>query len=200
VITVEHQLTLREFSALLGSRPVGKQPRQILAPAWRTHSTAHWPWCDTGVVSLRTRLYWLGAALAAAALLIAGVDWYRSQPFTTTRLLQRLPADNALILSVDFRALRRAGILQMLDGSQAGQDPEYKTFVRKTNLNYQRDLDRALVAFAPTRQIPAHRGAFRLARLRAYVVEQGGPLRTRPVPHAGTLPERQISFFPCGPA
>jgi len=30
----------------------------------------------------------------------------------------------------------------MLDGSQAGQDPEYKTFVRKTNLNYQRDLDR----------------------------------------------------------
>jgi uncharacterized membrane protein (DUF441 family) len=68
-------------------------------------------------------LYWLGAALAAAALLIAGVDWYRSQPFTTTRLLQRLPADNALILSVDFRALRRAGILQMLDGSRRAWTP-----------------------------------------------------------------------------
>ena len=151
------------------------------------------------MVSLRTRLYWLGAALAAAALLIAGVDWYRSQPFTTTRLLQRLPADNALILSVDFRALRRAGILQMLDGSQAGQDPEYKTFVRKTNLNYQRDLDRALVAFAPTGKFLLIEGRFDWPRLRAYVVEQGGRCERDLCRMQGTLPERQISFFPLRP-
>ena len=147
-------------------------------------------------MTLRTRLYWLAAALAAAALLIAGVDWYRSQPFTITRLLQRLPADNALVLSVDFRALRRAGILQMLDGSQAGQDPEYQAFVQKTNFNYQRDLDRALVAFAPTGKFLLLEGSFDWPRLRAYVAEQGGRCERDLCRMQGSLPERRISFFP----
>ncbi len=147
-------------------------------------------------MSLRNRLYWLGAGLAAAALLIAGVDWYRSQPFATARLLERLPADNALVLSVDFRALRRAGILQMLGGSQAGQDPEYQAFVRKTNFNYQRDLDRALAAFAPTGKFLLIEGRFDWPRLQAYVAEQGGRCERDLCRMQGTLPERQISFFP----
>jgi len=147
-------------------------------------------------VSLKTRLYWLGAALAAAALLIAGLDWYRSQPFGTARLLQRLPADNALVLSVDFQALRRAGILQLLGGAQAGQDPEYQAFVRKTNFNYQRDLDRALAAFAPTGKFLLLEGHFDWPRLDAYVAEQGGRCERGLCRMQGSLPERQISFFP----
>ncbi len=153
-------------------------------------------WCDTNLVTLRTRIYWLGAAVAAAALLIAGIYWYRSRPFTTARLLQRLPADNALVLSIDFRALRRAGILQLLDGSQAGQDPEYQAFVRKTNFNYQRDLDRALAAFAPTGKFLLLEGRFDWPRLRAYVAEQGGRCERDLCRMQGSLPERQISFFP----
>lgn len=141
-------------------------------------------------------MYWLGAALAAAALLIAGVDWYRSQPFSTARLLQRLPTDNALVLSVDFQALRRAGILQMLDGSQAGRDPEYQAFVRRTNFNYQRDLDRALAAFAPTGKFLLLEGRFDWPRLDAYVAEQGGRCERGLCRMQGSLPERQISFFP----
>ncbi len=147
-------------------------------------------------MSLRTRIYWLSAALAAAALLVAGVGWYRSRPFTTARLLQRLPADNALVLSVDFRALRRAGILQLLDGSQAGEDPEYRAFVRKTNFDYQRDLDRALAAFAPTGKFLLLEGRFDWPRLQAYVAEQGGHCERDLCRMQGSQPERQISFFP----
>jgi len=147
-------------------------------------------------VTLRNHIYWLGPALVAAFLLIPVVDWYLARPFTTTRLLQRLPADNALVLSVDFQALRRAGILQMLDGAQAGQDPEYQSFVRKTNFNYQRDLDRALVAFAPTGKFLLLEGRFDWPRLRAYAAEQGGRCERDLCRMQGTMPERQISFFP----
>jgi hypothetical protein len=147
-------------------------------------------------VSPKTRFYWLGAALAAAVVVIAGVAWYQSQPFSTARLLARLPTDNALVLVVDFRALRRAGILQMFDGSSAGQDPEYQTFVRKTGFNYQRDLDRALAAFAPTGKFLLLEGRFDWPRLRAYAAEQGGGCERDLCRMQGSLPERRISFFP----
>jgi hypothetical protein len=150
-------------------------------------------------VTLRKHIYWLAPALVAAFLLIPAVDWFVTRPFTTTRLLQRLPADNALVLSVDFQALRRAGILQMLDGAPAGQDPEYRAFVRKTNFNYQRDLDRALVAFAPTGKFLLIEGRFDWPLLRAYVAEQGGRCERDLCRMQGTLPERRISFFPLRP-
>lgn len=147
-------------------------------------------------MTLRTRIYWLGAALAAVALLIAGIDWYRSRPFTTAHLLERLPVDNALVLSIDFRALRRAGILQMLGDAQASQDPEYRAFVHKTDFDYQRDLDRVLAAFAPTGKFLLLEGRFDWPRLRAYVAEQGGRCDRDLCRMQGSLPERQISFFP----
>jgi len=147
-------------------------------------------------VRLRTRIYWLAAALAAAALLLAGVVWLRSRPYTTARLLQRLPTGNALVVSVDLAALRRAGILQLLDGSEASQDPEYQAFVRKTNFRYQRDLDRVLAAFAPTGQFLLLGGRFDWPRLRAYVAEQGGRCQGDLCLVEGSRPERQISFLP----
>ena len=47
-------------------------------------------------------------------------------------------------------ALRAGGILQMLDGSKVGEDPEYRAFVAKTEFDYKQDLDTAMVAFGPT--------------------------------------------------
>jgi len=147
-------------------------------------------------VTLRARLYWLSAALSAAALAIAGVVWLRSLPLTTARLLERLPADNAPVLSVDFAALRGAGILQMLAGSAADQEPDYRAFVGKTGFNYQRDLDRALVAFAPTGKFLLLVGRFDWPRLRAYVAEQGGRCDRDLCRMQGSQPDRRISFFP----
>jgi len=146
---------------------------------------------------LRTRFSWLSAAVVAAALVIIGIQWYRAQPFTTTRLLQRLPSENALVLSVDFDALRRAGILQLLDGQ--GQDPEYQAFVRSTNFDYQRDLDRALAAFAPTGKFLLLHGRFDWPRLRAYVADHGGRCERDLCRMAGSQPDRRISFFPLRP-
>ena len=146
---------------------------------------------------MRTRFSWISAAVVAAALVIIGVQWYRARPFTTTRLLQRLPSENALVLSVDFDALRRAGILQLLGGQ--GQDAEYQSFVRKTNFDYQRDLDRALAAFAPTGKFLLLVGRFDWPRLRAYVADEGGRCERDLCRMQGSQPDRRISFFPLRP-
>ena len=141
-------------------------------------------------------MYRPAAILGGAALVIAGVMWLRSQPFTTARLLKRLPTDNALVLSVDFRELRRSGVLQMLDGSPASQDADYQSFVRQTGFHYERDLDRVTAAFAPTGKFLLLDGRFDWTRLRAYVAEQGGHCERDLCRMQGSMPERQISFFP----
>jgi hypothetical protein len=150
-------------------------------------------------VNPKTRLYWLAAALGGAVIVIAGIAWYRSIEFSTARLLERLPSDNALVLSVDFRALRRAGILQLLDASPASQDPEYRAFVRQTGFNYQHDLDRVVAAFAPTGKFLLLEGRFDWPRLRAYAAEQGGGCQRDLCRMQGSQPERRISFFPLRP-
>lgn len=137
-------------------------------------------------------------ALAAAIVIIvvaAGVlYWRRSLP--PSDLLKRLPAANAMVLYLDFDALRRAGVLQLLDASKTGQDPEYKNFVAATGFNYARDLDIAAVAFAPTGKYLLLRGRFDWPKLESYVKSQQGQCANSVCRMVGSTPERRISFFP----
>jgi hypothetical protein len=134
------------------------------------------------------------AAVCGAS--IWGVAWYRSRSLTTAALLRRIPAENALVVYIDFSQLRRAGILQLLDGSKAGEDPEYQHFVRQTQFDYTQDLDSAMVAFAPTGKFLMVQGRFDWKSLRAYVESQDGSCFNAFCRMAGSTPERRISFFP----
>ena len=134
------------------------------------------------------------ALLAIAAA--AGLTWHYTHILTTAALYQRLPAQNAVVLFVDFEQLRKAGILRMLEGSKVGEDPEYQTFVRATNFDYKHDLDSALAAFAPTGKFLLLRGRFDWKSLRAYVAAQGGTCDNDLCRMQGSTPERRISFFP----
>src|SRR5260370_12247337 len=88
-------------------------------------------------------------------------------------MLQRLPTDDALVLYIDFSRLRAGGILQMLDGSKVGEDPEYQSFVRKTDFDYKQDLDAAMVAFVPRGKYMLLRGRFDWKSLKIYVLGSG---------------------------
>jgi hypothetical protein len=134
------------------------------------------------------------AAVCGAS--VWGVAWYRSRSLTTAALLRRMPAHDALVVYIDFSQLRRAGILQLLDGSKAGEDPEYQNFVRQTHFDYQEDLDSALVAFAPTGRFLLVQGRFDWKSLHAYVQSQDGTCFNSLCRMAGSTPERRISFFP----
>jgi hypothetical protein len=127
------------------------------------------------------------------------VAWYRSRSVTTASLLRRLPAEDALVAYIDFRELRRGGILQLLDGSKAGEDPEYQSFVRQTQFDYKNDLDAAIVAFGPSGRFLLLTGRFDWKSLRAYVESQNGKCVNTFCRMTGSSPDRRISFFPMRP-
>ena len=144
----------------------------------------------------KTRLGLILGIFAIAAAAGSIFFWYRARALAPGALLGRLPSANALVLSLDFSQLRRAGILQLLDKSKTAEDPDYVSFVQKTNFNYRVDLDRAVAAFAPTGKFLLLVGRFDWKALRAYAASQGGACEGDLCRMQGSAPERRISFFP----
>ncbi|HVX66258.1 MAG TPA: hypothetical protein VHA11_06645 [Bryobacteraceae bacterium] len=137
------------------------------------------------------------AVLCAAV--IGGVAYLRAGRVTQASLLSRLPADNALILAVDFRALRRDGVLGLFSASRMMQEPEYRAFVDGTGFDYLNDLDSALVSFHPSGTYLLLRGRFDWKNLREYVLQKGGTCYNTLCKVGGSTPQRHISFYPLQP-
>jgi hypothetical protein len=133
---------------------------------------------------------------ALCGLSLWGVVWYRSRALTPAAMLRRLPTDDALIVYIDFARLRAGGILQLLDGSKVGEDPEYQAFVRKTDFDYKQDLESALVAFAPNGKFMLLKGRFDWKSLTAYVRGMDGLCNNSFCRMVGSTQDRRISFFP----
>ena len=110
--------------------------------------------------------------------------------------MRRLPARDALVVFIDFTALRQAGLLDALDSSKVGEDPEYRQFVESSRFDFKRDLDSALAAFAPTGKFMLLAGRFDWNGLTNYVHGQGGACNAGFCRMMGSVPERRISFFP----
>jgi hypothetical protein len=134
------------------------------------------------------------ATICAGA--VWSVAWYRSRDLTTAALLKRLPSSGALVVYVDFEALRGAGILQRIEASKLTEDTEYADFVRKTDFDYKQDLNSAIAAFAPTGKFLLLRGQFDWKSLRSYVASENGACYNSLCRMQGSTPERRISFFP----
>ncbi len=129
-----------------------------------------------------------------------GVARYRYHSLRTTAdWLERLPTQDAVVFYVDFAALRRGGLLQLLAGSKVAEEPEYKVFVMKTEFDYTRDLDAVLVCFTPRAKYLVVKGRFDWNSLEAYAREQSGTCRDALCRMTGSAPERKISFFPLRP-
>ena len=133
---------------------------------------------------------------ALCGLSLGGVVWYRSRALSPAAMLRRLPTDDALIVYIDFARLRAGGILQLLDGSKVGEDPEYQAFVRKTDFDYKQDLEAALLAFSAEGKYMLLKGRFDWKNLTAYVRGMNGSCNNSFCKMAGSTPERRISFFP----
>jgi hypothetical protein len=133
-------------------------------------------------------------------LAIWGVVRYRYRGLTTTaEWLERLPSQDSVVFYIDFAALRKGGVLQMLAGAKAAEEPEYKVFVLKTEFDYARDLDAVLACFTPRAKYFIAKGRFDWTSLQSYTREQGGTCRNVLCRMNGSTPERKISFFPLRP-
>jgi hypothetical protein len=111
-------------------------------------------------------------------------------------LLKRMPVRDAVVVYIDFGELRRGGILQLLEGSKASEDPDYQSFAGKINFDYRQDLDTALVAFAPSGKYMLVKGRFDWKSLRSYALAGGGSCLNTLCRMTGSTPDRRISFFP----
>ena len=137
---------------------------------------------------------------ALCGLAIWGVARFRYRGLgKTAEWLERLPSRDAVVFYIDFAALRKGGVLQMLTGSKAVAEPEYKLFVTKTGFDYERDLDAVLACFTPAGKYFVVKGNFDWSSLESYARDQGGTCRNALCNMNGSTPERKISFFPLRP-
>jgi hypothetical protein len=128
---------------------------------------------------------------------IGGLSYWRmsSRPLTGAELIAALPPDDATHVYVNFEALRRGGILEMLAGSKAAEDPDYRKFVAETAFDYRSDLDSAAVAFLHGDTYFALRGRFDFAKLSSYARAQGGGCASGICSMPASAPGRSISFY-----
>ena len=138
----------------------------------------------------------IGSDLAVLLCAIGTVVYFKTRDLAPEAVLARLPSDNAAVLSIDFSALRRGGIFEMLSGPVVEEEPEYKTFVEKTAFDYRKDLDHAFISFHSGGVYFLVRGRFDWKRLEQYAREQGGGCSNNLCRMPGSVPERKISFFP----
>jgi hypothetical protein len=141
------------------------------------------------------------ATLLAGLLLAGGVIAYRIHSqrafFDQHVLLSRFPAEDALAMSVDFAALRKAGLLDETPGQpKIPLEPEYKQFLDGTGFDYKRDLDSVVASFSHSGNFFIARGRFHWAKLREYAVRGGGSCYQDLCRMQGSRPERHISFLP----
>jgi hypothetical protein len=130
---------------------------------------------------------------------ITGIALYQIKRTSNAALFSRLPAADAVVVYVDFRALRNAGVLGVLGSSRVMQEPEYRTFVDQTRFDYLNDLDAAFVSFHPRGTYFLLRGRFDWKNLKEYTVGQGGSCHNTLCRVAGSAPDRKISYFPLQP-
>jgi len=147
-------------------------------------------------VDLKKRAWLILLLLAAAAG--TAIVWYRGRPVTIADQLKRMPERNAAVFYIDFAALRRAGVLRLLDGNGMAEDPDYRKFAREIHLNWRDDLDSAMVALAPSGKYMLVRGRFDWKSLRSYAASAHGECRGAECRLEGSAPDRRISFAPVG--
>ena len=123
--------------------------------------------------------------------------WYpQLKTYDSARMLSLVPAEHSTVLYLDANALRRSGILDLIAGSKAVEEPEYRQFIEQTGFDYRTDMDGIAAAFSPNGAYFAARGRFQWKRLAAYARSQGGQCRGEICMMPGSRPERNISFYP----
>jgi hypothetical protein len=132
--------------------------------------------------------------LCAGAVALA--HWRTTRRFDAAALLQTLPPDQATHVYMDFAALRDTGLLDLLAGSKASEEPDYRHFVEQTGFDYRTDMDAVAAAFFHGGSYFAVRGRFDWRKLNSYARAEGGDCRNAVCTMPGSEPTRHISFYP----
>ncbi len=142
---------------------------------------------------------WRLAVLLAGICLLAVLGFYLFRTRGGSHpadLVAYLPTANATLAYIDVDSLRRSGVLNMIAGSKAAQDLEYRQFLDATMFDYRQDLDAVAAAFKDGQVFFALRGRFHWKNLMDYAVHQGGSCHNSFCTMESSRPHQRISFYP----
>lgn len=114
------------------------------------------------------------ALLLLAATIGGFYAWRSARTLNNQQLIQSLPQARATHVFIDVDGLRKSGLLDLIAGSKSAEDPDYKSFVDQTGLDYRTDLDAVAAAFSEGNTYLALRGRFKWNKLAAYTQSHGG--------------------------
>ena len=153
---------------------------------------------DYSRVRLRLQPWQLAVLVVLLCGAVLGVVRWRSasQPFNAVGLLAALPADGSTLFYIDADVLRQSGILDLLAGSKAAEEPDYRQFVEQTGFDYRTDVDAVAAAFVDGGTYLTVRGRFQWKLLSNYARSQGGECRYTLCTMPASDKDRHISFYP----
>jgi hypothetical protein len=138
--------------------------------------------------------------IVICAMAAAGIYFIRARlAASPVDLVSFVPTANGTVVYIDVAAIRRAGILNMIAGSKAAEEPEYRQFVDQTKFDYRQDLDAVAAVFKDGQVFLALRGRFHWKNLTDYALRQGGSCHNIYCVTPGSQPNRRISFYPVKP-
>jgi hypothetical protein len=139
-------------------------------------------------------------AVLVIALCVGAVIFAQRQrsarTFDAAGLLECLPPSQATHVYINFDTLRRSGLLDLLAGSKAAEEPDYRRFVEQTGFDYRTDLDAVAMAFLRGDVYFTLHGRFEWKRLAEYARSQGGACRNAICDMPAAKAGRHISFYP----
>jgi len=139
-------------------------------------------------------------ALLCAAAAGGTYYWRKSRTLDSVQLIESLPQARATHVFIDVDGLRRTGLLNLIAGAKSAEDPDYKTFVDQTGLDYRTDLDAVAAAFSEGNTYLALRGRFAWKKLEAYAQTHGGKCVGTSCSMPATRAGYFISYLPLRPS
>jgi hypothetical protein len=134
--------------------------------------------------------------MAACAAILGFLEWrHSSKVYDAAAMLQCLPPNRSVHMYLDVDALRGSGLLDLVAGSRAAEDADYRRFVDATGFDYRVDLDAVAAAFSDGNAYMTVRGHFEWDRLSEYALAQGGRCRNAICVMPGSQPKRFISYY-----
>jgi len=120
---------------------------------------------------MRLRPWFLAAFLVAfCAGVFLLLEWQRrSRDFSDSALLMHFPDDEGSVMYLNVQALRQSGLLDVIAGQRAEEEPEYQDFVRATAFNYRDDLDAVMAHFGVDAELFILRGRFSWDQISRYM-------------------------------
>jgi hypothetical protein len=149
-------------------------------------------------VRFRFQPWQLAALVVILCVAAVGVaQWRRAgRPYGAAEMIATLPPDVTARVYIDVGLLRRSGLLDLLAGSKAAEEPDYRKFVEQTGFDYRTDLDAVAAAFLRGSVYMAVRGHFDWKQLSDYARSQRGQCRNSICTMPGGRTDRNISFYP----